>query len=575
MGTVPFAPARDFADSPFPVTPILNAAQARWHDSYPQGIPPAIDYTPRRVEQLLTAAAERYPDRVAIRYFRTSHTYRDLLDRIRQTAGALRELGISTGDRVMLVLPNAPEFIISWFALHWLGAEAVPANPLMSGSELAGLARKCNIQAVLGLDVRMKPVAEMAREVPLKAVIITSLAPHLPPAYQLPYLLQRLRCGRHVTSMAARKLRFEELAGLGHPATQPQLDDPTLPAVLQPTGGTTGTPKVAVLSNENLCANVAQLHVWSGLEPGRETFLSVLPFFHVYGATCAMLSPLVGGSTLILQARFHPKRTLKLMDKYQPGIALLVPFMIASLNDEMRKRGKALQGLRLCMSGASAMSGEVGREFEHLTGATIIEGFGLSEASPVTHSNPSDGSARIGSIGLPLPNTDVRLVDLETGTREVRPGEIGEMTIKGPQIMQGYLDDPEETAVALRNGWLFTGDLATVSKEGYFEIVDRKKDMIITGGLNVYPTEVEELIKQHPSVQTCAVVGVPDRKYGELVCAWIVPAAGCSPVIEDLKSFCREKLSGYKVPREFRMCDALPENFLGKVRRIDLRKRAA
>jgi long-chain acyl-CoA synthetase len=575
METVPFESARDFADSPFPVTPIFGAATAPWHQSYPPGIPPEIRYTPRRVEQLLQSAVERYPDRVALRYFRTSHTYQELLDRVRQTAGALRELGIGAGDRVMLVLPNCPEFVITWFAIHWLGAEAVPANPLMSAAELTGLARKCGIQAVLGLDVRMKPLAEMASEVSLKAVIVTSLAPHLPLGYRLAYTLQKLAYGKPVAKKAAKQVRFEELASIGRPVAEPLLDDPSLPAVLQPTGGTTGSPKVAVLTHNNLCANVAQLHVWSGLEPGCETFLSVLPFFHVYGATCAMLSPLVGGSTLILQARFHPKRTLGLMDKYQPGIALLVPFMIASLNDEMRKRGKALKGLRLCMSGASAMSGEVGREFEHLTGATIIEGFGLSEASPVTHSNPSDGTARIGSIGLPLPNTYVRLVDLETGTREVEFGEVGELTIKGPQIMQGYLDDPEETAIALRDGWLFTGDLATVTRDGFFEIVDRKKDMIISGGLNVYPSEVEEIIREHSAVESCAVVGVPDRKYGELVCAWVVPSVGGPPNLEELKSFCRERLSGYKVPREFRVCDALPENFLGKVRRIDLRNRAA
>ena len=193
----------------------------------------------------------------------------------------------------------------------------------------------------------------------------------------------------------------------------------------------------------------------------------------------------------------------------------------------------------------------------------------------MTHSNPSDGTARIGSIGLPLPNTYVRLVDLENGTREVAHGEIGELIIKGPQIMQGYLDDPEETANALRDGWLFTGDLATVTHDGFFEIVDRKKDMIISGGLNVYPSEVEEIIREHFAVETCAVVGVPDRKYGELVCAWVVPSVGGPPNLEELKSFCRERLSGYKVPREFRVCDALPENFLGKVRRIDLRNRAA
>jgi long-chain acyl-CoA synthetase len=562
-------------DSPFPLIPDWDAADSPWHRVYPENVPPRVDFKAVRVERLLEAAALRYPDRIALHYFGTSWTYLELYDRVRMVAGSLKKLGIATGDRVMLVLPNQPEFIAAWFALHSIGAEPVPANPLMSGPELTVLARKCNVKAAMGLDVRMKPVAEMASQVDLPLLIETSLSAHLPMHLRVPYILQRTLAGTGRASAVTRRLPFDSLYRIGRPLTSPAIDDVDQPAVLQPTGGTTGTPKVAVLTHRNLCANVAQLHAWCQMEPGRETFLSVLPFFHVYGATCAMLSPLAGGSTLVLQARFDSVRTLRLMQKYRPRVALLVPFMIASLNDEMRKRGVRLDDLQLCMSGASPLSEEVAVEFESLTGARILEGFGLSEASPVTHSNPSDGTARVGTIGLPLPGTDVRLVDLEDGTSEVAAGEVGELTVRGPQIMQGYLDAPDETALALRDGWLHTGDLARMSDDGFFEIVDRKKDMIITGGLNVYPSEVEEVIVAHPSVERCAVVGTADRRYGEKVCAWVVPAKGCRIDADELRSYCREQMSAYKVPREFHECRELPQNFLGKVRRIELRNRAA
>ena len=562
-------------DSPFPLMPDWDAPRSRWHVAYPEDVPPRVDFTPVRVERLLEAATLRYPDRDALQYFRTTWTYLELYDRVRMVAGSLRKLGIGAGDRVMLVLPNQPEFVAVWFALHTIGAEPVPANPLMSGIELAALARKCNVKAAFGLDVRMKPVAEMAALVDLPLLVETSLATHLPMHLRVPYLLQRTLAGTGRASDVTRRLPFDSLYRIGRPVVSPAINDVDRPAVLQPTGGTTGTPKVAVLTHRNLCANVAQLHAWCQMEAGAETFLSVLPFFHVYGATCAMLSPLAGGATLVLQARFDATRTLRLMQQHKPGIALLVPFMIASLNDEMQKRNVRLDDLRLCMSGAAPLSEEVATEFESLTGARILEGFGLSEASPVTHSNPADGTARVGTIGLPLPGTRVRLVDLEDGTTDVAVGEVGELVIQGPQVMQGYLDAPEETAMTLRDGWLHTGDLARMSEDGFFEIVDRKKDMIITGGLNVYQSEVEAVLVEHPAVERCAVVGVEDRHYGEKVCAWVVPAKGSAFNADELKAYCRELMSGYKVPREFHECRELPENFLGKVRRIELREKAA
>ena len=575
MATLRISPHPGSIHAPRPVNGVSGGPVESWHRSYPVGVPTQIDFKAVRAEHLFLRAADMFPRRPALRYFGTCWSYEKLLDQIQRTAAHLSALGLSPGDRVMLVLPNCPEFVVLWFALHWIGAEVVPANPLLSASELAFLARKCQIKAAAGVDVRMTALAEMTQSVPLPLLITVSLSSHLPLHFRAVYWFQKLKQGRCPIGERTRVLKFPELVAGNMRIDNPRLTDVDLPAVLQPTGGTTGTPKVAVLTHRNLCSNVAQLQTWSNLRAGEETFLSVLPFFHVYGATCAMLSPLAGGSTLLLQARFDAARTLNLMQRWQPGVALLVPFMMASLNEEMRRRGCRLHGLKLCMSGASALSEDVAREFGELTGARIMEGFGLSEASPVTHSNPSDGTARIGSIGVPLPNTEVRLVDLETGQREVGIGEVGELTIRGPQIMQGYLDDPQETAIALRDRWLFTGDMARRDEDGFFRIVDRKKDMLKSGGLNVYPSEIEHVLAQHPSVVKCAVVGIPDVKYGERVCAWVVTKPGHKFDPEALKTHCRHELAAYKVPKEFRQCESLPENFLGKVRRVELRNKAA
>jgi len=575
LHTVDGSPCSTTPPQPFPVHPVWDVPQACWHESYPASIAPRIEFAAQRVEQLLLNAAELFPQRVALRYFGTEWTFQELVSQIQRIAGHLTSLGLKAGDRILMVLPNCPEFVALWFAAHWIGAQVVPANPLLAAPELAVLARKCQVKAAIGVDVKLTALAEMTQQVFVPLLITVSLAPHLPLHFRAVYWLQKLKQGRIRIGDRTLALKFEELITSGHWLDRPVLQDVDLPAVLQPTGGTTGVPKVAVLTHRNLSSNVAQLHTWSGLQAGEETFLSVLPFFHIYGATCAMLSPLSGGSTLLLQARFDAKRTLALIQKWKPGVVLLVPLMIASLNEELRRRGQSLTGIRLCMSGASALSAEVAATFQELTGAIILEGFGLSEASPVTHSNPADGTARIGSIGLPLPNTEVRLMDLETGTREVGIGEIGELTIRGPQIMQGYLDEPAETAIALRDGWLFTGDLARMDEDGFFRVVDRKKDMIKSGGLNVYPTEIEHVLTRHPAVARCAVVGVPDEKYGELVRAWIVRKPGATVTADALKSFCRSELASYKIPKDIQFCDELPENFLGKVRRIDLRHRAA
>jgi long-chain acyl-CoA synthetase len=524
---------------------------------------------------MLLGASERFPDRDAIWYYRTLWTYRELFERVKQVATNLQELGIRPGDRVLMALPNCPEFVAAWFALHWLGAQVVPANPLYSANDLVHLAELTRVRAVIALDLRVAPVLEMTRHYPTPLLIVASLQSHLPLKLRLLYRIKNLLSGR-IRSDGTCVLPFEQLYKPSSSViAAPLLSDANLPAVLQPTGGTTGIPKVAMLTHRNLQANVAQIHVWSGLKPAEDVVLSVLPFFHVFGSTLALLCPIAGGATICLQARFDPKSVWKVIETCRPTVAPMVPFMFASLNELMKQRKRNLGGIRMCLSGASSLDGDLRREFEQRTGSIIAEGYGLSEASPVTHSNPPDSSARSGSIGLPLPDTYAKIMDVETGERELAPGEVGELAVRGPQVMAGYLDNPTETADMLRDGWLFTGDLARMDEDGYFTLVDRKKDMIKSGGLNVFPSEVERVLATHPSVKECAVVGAPDRLFGERVVGYVVAQHGTHLMAEQLRAHCRCQLASYKVPRNIEFCDKLPTTFLGKLRRVDLRARAA
>jgi long-chain acyl-CoA synthetase len=498
------------------------------------------------------------------------------VERVKQVAANFASLGIRPGDRVLMALPNCPEFVAAWFALHWLGAQVVPANPLYSANDLVHLAKLTKVRAVIALDLRIAPVLEMTRRIETPLLIVASLQSHLPLKLRLLYRIKNLLSGKIRGDARTRVLPFEVLYESTTSAlAEPVLTDASLPAVLQPTGGTTGIPKVALLTHRNLQANVAQIHVWSGLEPAQDVVLGVLPFFHVFGSTLALLCPIAGGATVCLQARFDPKTVWKVIEQCRPTVVPMVPFMFQSLNELMRKRKRNLEGIRLCLSGASALDGDLRDEFEQRTRSTISEGYGLSEASPVTHSNPPDSGARSGSIGLPLPDTYAKIMDVETGQRELAPGDVGELVVRGPQIMTGYLDNPEETADMLRDGWLYTGDLARMDEDGFFTLVDRKKDMIKSGGLNVFPSEVERVLSTHPSVKECAVVGAPDRLFGERVVGYVVAQHGSHPIAEQLRAHCRCQLASYKVPRNIEFCEKLPTTFLGKLRRVDLRARAA
>ncbi len=567
---------RDLTISPFPLEPQWGLPWQPWYPNYPSGVPRGLSYPPLRAEQLLLCTHKQFADRPAIWYYRTQWTYHELVERIKQVAANLERLGVRTGDRVIVALPNCPEFVVAWFALHWLGAQVVPANPLYSAEDLVHLAKLTKAKTVLALDLRIEPVLEMTRMYPVSLLIVASLKSHLPMKLSVLYRIKMLLSGKLRTGELTRVQKFEELyRPLSTPIANPMLTDANLPAVLQPTGGTTGIPKVAILLHRNLQANVAQIHVWSGLQPAEDVVLGVLPFFHVFGATISLLGPLAGGAKICLQARFDPPSVWNVIKQCRPTVAPMVPFMIESLNEEMKRRNQNIEGLRVCLSGASALDPNLREEFERRTGAVVSEGYGLSEASPVTHSNPPDSTARSSSIGLPLPNTYAKIMDMETGERELPPGEVGELVVQGPQVMAGYLDNPEETKIALRDGWLFTGDLARMDEDGFFKLEDRKKDMIKSAGLCVFPSEVERVLRTHPSVKECGVVGKPDRLFGERVVGFVVPRNGSRIDPEQLRSHCRRHLASYKIPRNIEVCEKLPETHLGKLIRNDLRKKAA
>ena len=570
------AALRDLTLSTFPVEPQWGLPWRPWYEHYPAGVPRGLTYPPLRAEQLLLGTHARFADREAIWYYHTLWTYHELVERVKQVAANFERLGLRTGDRVLLALPNCPEFIVAWFAIHWLGAQVVPANPLYSANDLVHLAELTDARAVIALDLRLEPVLELTHKRPVPLLIVASLKAHLPMKLSVPYHIKVWLGGRVRAGGQTRVVHFDELYKPScTPIAKPLVTDANLPAVLQPTGGTTGIPKVAILTHRNMQANVAQIHTWSGLKPAEDVLLGVLPFFHVFGASISLLCPIAGGAKICLQARFDPPSVWNVIQKCRPTVAPMVPFMFASLNDEMRRRKRNIEGLRMCLSGASALDPELRKEFEQRTGAIIAEGYGLSEASPVTHSNPPDATARSGSIGLPLPDTYAKIMDVETGLKELQPGELGELVIQGPQVMAGYLNNPEETNDMLRDGWLYTGDLARMDEDGFFTLVDRKKDMIKSGGLNVFPSEVERVLVTHPSVKECAVVGAPDKMFGERVVGYVVAQHGSHIVADQLKAHCRRQLAAYKVPRNIEVCDKLPTTFLGKLRRVDLRNRAA
>ncbi len=543
-----------------------------WHDCYPAGVPATLEYPNQPLGWLLEHAVERFPNRVACHYYSQRITYEELLSHARKLSQLLIENGLQPGDRVGVLLPNLPEYLVTLFGTWMAGGVVVALSPLMVADQVGAFISATGCRIVITLDV-LAPLLCGAGKGP-DVVLLSSLSGRLPRLEKFGYAWVRFRrLGFGQICSGSKVLEFDNAVNGSREISGVVPVDIGGPAYILPTGGTTGAPKAVTLSHKNLLANAWQLSNWSMGEHGAETLLAVLPFFHSYGLSTCVLNGMALGATLILHHRFRPASAVRLIEEQRPTFFPTVPAMLAALNTHVLRKGKHdLRSLKMCLSGGAALPLKIADEFREHTGCPVVEGYGLSEASPVTHAGPLDGTAIPGTIGLPLPDTDARIVDAATGSETLPVGEVGELAVRGPQVMLGYWNNPTETERVLRDGWLYTGDLGTCDERGFFRIVDRKKDLIITSGFNVYPTDVESVLRTYPGVHDVAVIGEPDEDVGELVRAVLVLDRGVKFNRRDFDLFVKQKLAAQQRPKmvETRTED-LPRNFLGKVLRRELR----
>jgi long-chain acyl-CoA synthetase len=552
-----------------------------WFAFYEPGVPRDIAFPTHPIHGFLDESARRYPGHVALIQagpnFDRRITYRELDELTDRFAGGLVERGVRPGDRVAIMLPNAPQYVIAAFGIWKAGGVVVQINPLYKGRDLAFNLKDSGARVAVGLSRLYRELDEVRPHTDLRTVVLTNVHDFFPTKWRLLYGLARARREGDVIPREPGVVPFRALLRarrLDRRGVASQDD----PAVLQYTGGTTGIPKAATLSHRNLVCNCLQARSWlTDLKEGGERILSVVPFFHVFGLTiCMNLSVAIAATNIMLLMRlFDVKTVVEAVPKYRPTVFPGVPAMYLAINQLRGVDRYDLKSIRACVSGSAPLPVEVQRRFEELTGGKITEGFGLSEASPLTHANPIYGRQKSGSIGIPVPATDARIVDLETGKKTLGPNEVGELAVRGPQVMQGYWNNPGETARTVRDGWLYTGDIARMDEDGFFFIEDRKKDMVNIGGFKVFPREIEEVIYEHPRVKEAAVAGVHHRIRGETLVAHVVPRDGADPraLARELREYCAQRLAAYKVPRRFEIVAEIPKTILGKALRRDIRER--
>ncbi|MFQ5597510.1 MAG: long-chain fatty acid--CoA ligase [Nitrospiria bacterium] len=540
-----------------------------WLNDYEPNVPHTLLYPEKPLFHFLIDTANRFPDHPALTFYGKEMTYRALDEETSRFAHALVGLGVGKGDRIAVMLPNIPQCVVAYYGALKLGAVVVMTNPLYVERELQVQLADAGAETIVALDLFYPRIEKIQKETALKNVILTSIRDALPWRLSLLYPLKAMREGQSVhIRIKPPVYDFKSLlktASASQPAEDVKIDDL---ALLQYTGGTTGTPKGVMLSHRNLVVNTLQCRHWMpSLREGEEIFLAVIPFFHVYGMSTCMNLALYLGAALVLLPRFVTKDVLKTIQKYRPTLFMGVQAMYVAINNFPDVKHFDLSSIEVCLSGAGPLHQEVQRQFEAITGGKLVEGYGLSEASPVTHANPIYGKRKPGSIGLPVSDTEAKIVDVDTGTKRLEVGEVGELAVKGPQVMQGYWQKQEETDAVIRDGWLHTGDMARMDEKGYFFIVDRKKDMIKTKGENVYPREVEEVLFKHPKITDAVVVGLPNHFAGEIIKAYIVLKAGESSTEGEILSFCKASLANFKLPKKIEFRSELPKTVIGKVLR--------
>jgi long-chain acyl-CoA synthetase len=494
------------------------------------------------VYQLLQKSAELNPNRAAIIFENEVITYRELKENVDRLAGKWQEMNFTKGERIGLMVANHPSYIFCYYAAQALGLIVVQINPMYTLRELLLIIIDSEMRYIVYDETADKTVTEAMQIYKFKAIMST----HKTDNQEIKFIQELIESGKSISGKVPVDA-YEDVA------------------VIQYTGGTTGKMKGAMLTHYNLTANVIQSYIMYGekMIPGKEVILAATPLYHVYAMTSAMNLGIYIGATILLFKKFDTQKILEAINLFRPTFFPGVPKMYNSFVNYPDIEQYDLTCLKICSSGSAPLPLEVITRFESLTGAKIGEGFGMSEASPTTHRNPSNGKRKVGSIGIPIPGTDSVIVD--ENNQVVKGHCVGELLIKGPQIMKGYWNNPEETNVALRDGWLFTGDLAYMDKDGYFYIVGRKKEMIIVGGFNIYPQEVEGVLYEHPDIKEAAVVGIPDGQAGEVVKAYIVPKENLEIDLEEIKGHCYSKLTAYKVPKQFEIRNELPRNTVGKL----------
>ena len=547
------------SESASPVAPTSSPYAARpWLKHYDYWVPARMTYPGKPLYDILATTAVETPDALATAFLGASLTFREIKRHTDRLAQAFVTLGITKGDRVGIMLPNCPQYILATFATLRLGAIVVNINPIYTGRELLNVATDSGIKLLITLD-KLAPLAlDVRAKSDLAHIIVTSLSE---------YSAEHADPPRVADTLALTDLTSAEYAD----------DLPLVPiepgdlAVLQYTGGTTGTPKGAMLTHANIFANVVQTETWQyrTYQRGVGRYLLVIPYFHIYAFTVGMMCGIWVGGLQILIPKYDVEQVLAAIRDFKPTYFPAVPTVFVSLLAHPKVKEYGLDQIKTVNSGGAPCPVEVMEEFERRIGRPLTQGYGLSETSPVTHSTAQLAKRKMSTIGLALPDTDFKIVDVETGTKEMPVGESGELCICGPQVMKGYWNKPDETADALRRHddgriWFHTGDVATMDEDGYTSIVQRKKDMIIVDGFNVYPSEVEGVLYTHPGVRMVAVIGVPDAYHGEVVKACIVPRDP-DVSIDDLKAHCKLNLAAYKVPRDIELRESLPQSAVGKI----------
>lgn len=545
-----------------------------WFSSYDKGVPHEIVLPEGGLGTILDNAAASYGQRDAVVFQNNRISYSQLKILAETVAASLRKRGVQPGDRVSIMLPNLPQTFIAFWGVMKAGAIAVMTNPLYMESELTHQIKDSGARHLITLDIFWPKIAALRESLGLEVCYVTRVRDGLrfPLSWLQPFSARRQGTWVSVPFDGRTVVAWKDLFATSERLSVEVTDAAKTIALLQYAGGTTGVAKGAMLTHANLLANLTQLMAIVQQPPEKEhVFLALLPLFHVFGLTITLLLPARMAARVVPMPRYVPADMLEAFKKYKFTAFIGAPSVYISLLQQKNLAQYDLHHIVFCISGSAPMPVEWLKKFEEVTGTPITEGFGLTEASPVTHANPVFGRQKPGSIGVPVPSTVARIVDTEDGDKVLGPNEIGELVVKGPQVMAGYWQRPQETARTVRDGWLYTGDIAYMDEEGYFYIVDRKKDLIIVGGYNVYPREIDEVLHSHPKIREAVTVGVNHRSRGETVKAYIVPEEGVTLTVPEVVAFCRQKLASFKVPRLIEFRDELPKSMVGKVLRRILR----